>query len=81
MSREWHMGILTSKSTQKLTNDGDIVAGSLELPQGNIDGDTALTLGLQFVQNPRILEGTLAKFGGFLKEGSVIVSIQKRSGV
>jgi hypothetical protein len=48
------------------TDDGDIVAGSLELPESDIDGDTTLTLGLQFVEHPGVLEGTLAKFGGFL---------------
>jgi hypothetical protein len=47
-------------------NDGDVVLGSLELPEGDIDGDTALTLGLQLVKNPCVLEGTLAEFGGFL---------------
>lgn len=46
------------------TNDGDIVLGSLELPEGNVDSDTTLTLGLQLVQNPGVLEGTLAKLGG-----------------
>jgi hypothetical protein len=40
--------------------------GSLELPEGDVDGDTALTLGLQLVQNPCVLEGTLAELGGFL---------------
>ena len=40
--------------------------GSLELPQGNVDGDTTLTLGLQLVQNPGVLEGTLAELSGFL---------------
>jgi hypothetical protein len=50
----------------KLTNDGDIVLGGLELPESDINGDTTLTLGLQLVQNPGILEGTLAKLGGFL---------------
>ena len=49
-----------------LTNDGDVVLGGLELPESDIDGDTALTLGLQFVQNPGILEGALAQLGGFL---------------
>jgi hypothetical protein len=48
------------------TNDGDIVFRSLELPQGNIDGDTTLTLGLELVEHPSILEGALAKFGSFL---------------
>lgn len=46
------------------TNDGDIVLGSLELPEGNVDSDTTLTLGLKLVQNPGVLEGTLAKLGG-----------------
>ena len=31
---------------------GDHVFGSLELPEGNIDSDTTLTLGLQLVQDP-----------------------------
>lgn len=49
-----------------LVVDGDVVLGSLELPESDIDGDTALTLGLQLVKNPCVLEGTLAEFGGFL---------------
>jgi hypothetical protein len=44
----------------------DVVLGSFELPQGNVDGDTTLTLGLELVKNPCVLEGTLAEFGGFL---------------
>ena len=40
-------------------NDGDIVLGGLELPESNIDGDSSLTLSLQFVKNPGILEGSL----------------------
>lgn len=46
------------------TNDGDIVLGSLELPEGNVDSDTTLTLGLELVEDPGVLEGTLAKLGG-----------------
>lgn len=49
------------------TDDGDIVLGSLELPEGNIDSDTTLTLGLQFVENPGVLEGALTQLGGFLR--------------
>jgi len=49
-------------------NNGDIVLGGLELPEGDIDGDTTLTLGLKLVQHPCVLEGTLAKFGSFLLE-------------
>jgi hypothetical protein len=48
------------------TNDGDVVLRCLELPQGNVDGDTTLALGLQFVEDPCVLEGTLTEFGGFL---------------
>ena len=40
--------------------------GSLELPEGNVDSDTTLTLGLQLVKHPGVLEGTLAELGGFL---------------
>lgn len=47
-------------------NDCDIVLWSLELPEGDIDSDTSLTLGLQLVKDPGILEGTLAEFSGFL---------------
>lgn len=50
----------------KHTNDGDIVLWSLELPESNINGDTTLTLGLEFVKNPCVLERTLAQLGGFL---------------
>lgn len=50
------------------TNDSDIVLGGLELPESDIDGDTTLTLGLQFVQNPGILERTLSELSGFLLE-------------
>ena len=40
-------------------DDGDVVLGSLELPEGDINGDTTLTLGLQLVHDPGILEGAL----------------------
>ena len=48
------------------TDDGDIVLGGLELPEGDINGDTTLTLSLKLVKNPGILEGTLAELSGFL---------------
>jgi hypothetical protein len=51
---------------QQHTNDGDIVLGGLELPESDIDSDTTLTLSLQFVKNPGILEGALAQLSGFL---------------
>ena len=51
-----------------LTNDGDIVLGGLELPESDIDGDTTLTLSLEFVKNPGILEGTLSELSSLLLE-------------
>jgi hypothetical protein len=47
-------------------DDGEVVLGSLELPQGDIDGDTALTLSLQLVQHPGVLEGRFAHLSGLL---------------
>ena len=49
-------------------DDGVVVLGRLELPQGNVDGDTTLTLGLQFVEDPGVLERALAHLGGLLLE-------------
>lgn len=68
----WYKMLDMAKKKQKLvcarlTNDSDHVLGSLKLPKGNVDGDTTLTLGLELVKNPRILERTLAEFGGFLQ--------------
>jgi len=57
------------RERERHTNDGDVVLGRLELPERNVDGDTTLTLGLQLVKNPCVLEGTLAEFGGFLRKG------------
>jgi hypothetical protein len=47
-------------------DNSDVVLGCFELPESDIDGDTTLTLGLELVKNPCVLEGTLAEFGGFL---------------
>merc|ERR1719204_190553 len=58
-------------------NDGHIVLGSLELPESDIDGDTSLTLSLELVKNPSILEGSLSRLGGLLLEllnGSLVDS-------
>jgi len=49
-------------------NDGDVEVLGLELPQSDIDGDTTLALGLEFVQNPGVLEGTFAHLLSFLLE-------------
>mmetsp|Transcript_62928 Transcript_62928/g.130795 ORF Transcript_62928/g.130795 Transcript_62928/m.130795 type:complete len:242 (+) Transcript_62928:693-1418(+) len=44
-------------------NDGEEVLLRLELPQGDVDGDTTLTLSLELVKHPGVLERTLARFG------------------
>ena len=49
-------------------NNGDVVLGSLELPESDINGDTTFTLSLQLVKNPGVLEGTLSELGSFLLE-------------
>ena len=49
-------------------NDGHIVLRGLELPESDVDGDTTLTLGLQLVQHPGVLEGALAGLLGLLLE-------------
>jgi hypothetical protein len=43
-----------------------VVLGSFELPESDINGDTTLTLSLELIKNPSVLEGTLTEFGGFL---------------
>jgi hypothetical protein len=53
---------------KSLTDDGDLVLSGLELPEGNIDGDTTLTLSLEFVKNPGVLEGTLSELSSLLLE-------------
>jgi hypothetical protein len=56
-------------------NDGEDGLGSLELPESDIDGDTSFSFGLELIENPGVLEGTLTHFGGFLFElfdGSLI---------
>merc|ERR1712106_260922 len=49
-------------------DDGDIVPRSLELPECDIDGDSSLTLSLQFVEDPCVLEGSLSRLLGLLLE-------------
>merc|ERR1719393_463260 len=49
-------------------NDGHVVLGGLKLPESNIDGNTSLTLSLELVKNPGILEGSLSRLGRLLLE-------------
>ena len=40
-------------------SDAHIIPAGFEFPQGDINGDTTLTFGFQFIQDPGILEGAL----------------------
>ena len=60
--------VLDEISVSGSVNDGDVELGGLELPESDVDGDTTLALGLQLVQNPGVLEGSLAHLKMFLTE-------------
>merc|ERR1719282_1091554 len=60
--------VLDKVTMSRSINDCDIVLGGLKLPQSDVNSDTSLTLGLQFVQDPSVLEGSLARLGGLLLE-------------
>merc|ERR1719431_145976 len=60
--------VLDEVPVSRSINDGDIVLGGLELPESNVDGDTSLTLGLQFVKNPCVFERSLSRFLRLLLE-------------
>jgi len=47
-------------------NDGEGELGGLELPESDIDGDTTLTLGLEVIKDPGVLERGLAHIGSLL---------------
>ncbi len=49
-------------------NDGAVVLGCFELPQGDIDRDAALPFRLELVQHPGVLEGSLVHLRRFLLE-------------
>ena len=49
-------------------NHGVGVLGGLELPQGNVDGNSPLALRLELVEHPGVLERALAHFSGLLLE-------------
>ena len=44
-------------------DDGHVVLGRLELPEGDVDGDAALALRLQLVHHPGVFEGALGEAG------------------
>ena len=49
-------------------DDREVVLARLELPQRNVDRDTTLTLRLQVVQDPRVLERALPELLRLLLE-------------
>merc|ERR1719337_12970 len=49
-------------------DDGEDSLVGLELPEGNINGDTTLALSLQLVEYPSVLERSLTGLGGLLLE-------------
>jgi len=49
-------------------DDSEVVLGALELPQSDVDGDSALTLSLKFVEDPSLFEGSFAHLSRFLFE-------------
>jgi hypothetical protein len=58
--------VLNEITVTRGINDGEEVLLSLELPEGNINGNTTLTLGLHLIKDPGVLEGTLTNIVGFL---------------
>jgi len=60
--------VLDEVTVSRGINDRAVVLGGLELPQGDINGDTSLTLGLELVKHPRVLEGPLVHLRSLLLE-------------
>jgi len=56
-------------------NDGEDGGGGLEFPESDINGDTSFSLGLEFIENPSVLEGGFTHLFSFFLElgnGSLI---------
>merc|ERR1719449_477232 len=60
--------VLDEVAMSRGIDDSNIVLGSLELPERDIDGYTTLTLSLELVQDPSVLEGALARLLRLLLE-------------
>merc|ERR1712132_17365 len=60
--------VLDEVTVPRGIDDGEVVLGGLELPEGDVNGDTTLTLGLELVEHPCVLEGTLTHLGSLLLE-------------
>ena len=60
--------VLDEVAMTRGVDDGEVVLGGLELPERDVDGDAALALGLELVEDPGVLEGALAHVVGLLLE-------------
>ena len=58
--------VLDEVTVSRGINDRAVVLGGLKLPQGDINGDTSLTLGLELVKHPGVLEGPLVHLRSLL---------------
>lgn len=58
--------VLDEVSVSRGVDDGEVVFGGFELPEGDVDGDTSLSFRLEFVHDPGVLEGGLSCFSSFL---------------
>ncbi len=50
--------VLDEVTMARSIDNSDVILGRFKLPESNIDGDTTLSLSLQFVQYPGVLERT-----------------------
>jgi len=60
--------VLDEVTVTRGVDDSHVELRGFKLPESNVNGDTTLTLSLQFVQDPSILEGTLSGFLRLLLE-------------
>jgi len=60
--------VLDEISVAWSVDDGEDTLLGLEFPEGDIDGDTSFSLGLQFVEDPSVLEGGFTHLSSFLFE-------------
>mmetsp|Transcript_31388 Transcript_31388/g.76910 ORF Transcript_31388/g.76910 Transcript_31388/m.76910 type:complete len:304 (-) Transcript_31388:34-945(-) len=60
--------VLDKVTVARGVDDSEEVLVGLKLPEGNINGDTTLALGLELIKHPRILERSLAQLVGLLLE-------------
>ena len=58
--------VLVEIPVSRGVNDSHVVLGHLELPESDVNSDSTLTLGLQLVEHPGLLEGALAHLLSFL---------------